>query len=545
MTLHSMYYPSSFTSPLSPRPGFRLQRACFSTAPQADDDSEEGDDPDGLTRQVTQLLQDPLLFTRVLSGIKLRTYQQPVLTAVLNSVLHNKGLSFVVLFPRQSGKNELQAQLETYLLTLFSLQGAEIVKVSPTWKPQSQNAMRRLERILSKNLLTRTLWTKESGYIFRVGQARIFFFSGEPEANIVGATASTLLEVDEAQDVLITKFDKDIAPMAASTNATRVFWGTAWTSQTLLARELRTARLAEAADGIRRTFVLTADQVAAEVPAYGKFVAAQVAKLGRSHSMIKTQYYSEEIDQEGGMFPSARMAAIQGYHPAQTQPEAGQLYALLIDVAGEDESVKELGEAALSNPGRDSTALTIVRIDLHSLADALIRKPTYLVVAHRSWVGIKHTALYGHLNGLITTWQPRCIVIDATGVGAGLASFLSASCPGKVIPFVFSSASKTKLGWDFLNLVDTGRFKEYAPLDETLSRQLTYCQYQVLPGPEKHLKWGVPDGSRDPATGELLHDDYLLSDALAAILDDQDWQLNTPALVVKAADPLKELDHGF
>lgn len=449
------------------------------------------------------------------------------------------------MFPRQSGKNELQAQLETYLLTLLSLQGAEIVKVSPTWKPQSQNAMRRLERILSQNKLTRNMWTKESGYIFRVGRARIFFFSGEREANIVGATASTLLEVDEAQDVLITKFDKDIAPMAASTNATRVFWGTAWTSQTLLARELRAARLAEAADGIRRAFVLTADQVSAEVPTYGKFVAAQIARLGRSHPMVKTQYFSEEIDQEGGMFPPARMAAIQGYHPAQSCPEPGQLYTLLIDVAGEDESVKDLGDATLANPGRDSTAVTIVRVDLGSLADPLIRKPTYHVVARRSWVGIKHTALYGQLTGLITTWQPRCLIIDATGVGAGLASFLSASFPGKVIPFVFSSASKTKLGWDFLNLVDTGRFKEYAPLDETLSRQLTYCQYQVLPGPQKHLKWGVPDGSRDPASGEPLHDDLLLSAALAAVLDDQDWQLNSPALIIKASDPLKELDHGF
>jgi hypothetical protein len=31
----------------------------------------------------------------------------------------------------------------------------------------------------------------------------------------VGATASLLLEVDEAQDVEIGKYDKEIAPMAA------------------------------------------------------------------------------------------------------------------------------------------------------------------------------------------------------------------------------------------------------------------------------------------------------------------------------------------
>ena len=110
-----------------------------------------------------------------------------------------------------------------------------MVKISPTWKPQSQNAMRRLERVLKKGLVTQTLWEKESGYIYRVGRANIYFFSGEAQANIVGATASTLLEVDEAQDVTIEKYDKDIAPMAASTNATRVFWGTAVEGQSLSA----------------------------------------------------------------------------------------------------------------------------------------------------------------------------------------------------------------------------------------------------------------------------------------------------------------------
>ncbi len=107
----------------------------------------------------------------------------------------------------------------------------DLIKVSPTWKPQSLNAMHRLESLLKHGLITRGLWEKDSGYIYRMQRARISFLSGEPQAHIVGATASTLLEVDEAQDVLISKYDKEIAPMAASTNATRVFWGTAWTSQ--------------------------------------------------------------------------------------------------------------------------------------------------------------------------------------------------------------------------------------------------------------------------------------------------------------------------
>jgi hypothetical protein len=267
-----------------------------------------------LTCLFTRWMRDIVAFVEEGSGLRLRKYQVEVAQAIVESIKEGLGLSIVVMFPRQSGKNELQAQVECFLLMALSKMPAEIVKISPTWKPQTLNAMRRLQRVLKRNLVTMDRWERESGYIYRVGTARIFFLSGAPASNIVGATASALLECDEAQDVSILKWDKDIAPMAASTNATRVFWGTAWTSRTLLARELRAAREAEKLDGKRRVFVLTADEVVAEVPAYGKFVAEQVAKLGRNNPLVKTQFFSEEIDAEGGMFPAARIALMRGEH---------------------------------------------------------------------------------------------------------------------------------------------------------------------------------------------------------------------------------------
>lgn len=510
-----------------------------------------------LYRALKTVMGDICLFSEG-GGIRLRRYQQAAARAIVASVLQRQGMSFVVMFPRQSGKNELQAQIEAYLLTLFSQSEAEIVKVSPTWKPQSLNAMRRLERALSRNLLTRSRWKRESGYIYRLGQARVVFLSGAPEANIVGATASTLLEVDEAQDVPITKFDKDIAPMAASTNATRVFWGTAWTAQTLLGRELRAARQAEQQDGKRRVFLLTADEIAAEVPAYGQFVAGQVARLGRSHPMVRTQFYSEEIDAEGGMFPPERLALMRGAHRRCPQPPAGEaVYALLLDVAGEDEASRAgptsetAGGEALANPRRDATALTIVQVDLSSLADPLIAAPTYLVMERRLWLGVRHTHLYAELRALAELWRPQRVVVDATGVGAGLASFLEKALPGRVIPFVFNAATKSRLGWEFLAVVETGRFKDYAaagsdPEQEAFLRQLAACRMEVLPGPERRMKWGVPEGSRDPVSGEWLHDDLVLSAALTAVLDGQKWAGGCgPALIVPAADPLKDLDQGF
>ena len=494
--------------------------------------------------QLRRAMADVDTFIDTCSTIKLRDYQRGVAEAVFRSVQEGAGRSFVVMFPRQSGKNELQAQLETYLLCCYYLMNAELVKVSPTWKPQTLNAMRRLERVLDSNLIAKHLWTKESGYIYRCGKARIYFFSGQPRSNIVGATANVLLEVDEAQDVLPAKFDKDIAPMAASTNATRVFWGTAWTSRTLLARELRAARKAEKQDGQRRVFVLTADDVSREVPAYGDFVAGQIARLGRNHPMIKTQYFSEEIDAEGGLFPPARVAMMQGEHAPQVSPLPGKLYAMTLDVAGEDEALiadPESGEVeSLANPKRDSTALTVFEVDLASVDDPLINKPTYKVVQRREWIGVKHATLYGQIKALAELFAVRYLVVDCTGVGAGLTSFLSASLGEKVIPFEFNVRTKSDLLWDFLGIIDSGRYKDYAPAGEdreplridakekniwflaesqTFWNQIQFCEFEILPGPQKRVRWGVPDGRRDPATGDLVHDDLLISAALCAALD--------------------------
>src|SRR6185369_5891518 len=111
-------------------------------------------------------------------------------------------------------------------------------------------------------------WRKQHGYIVSLGEAQAFFFSAEPAANAVGATASLLLECDEAQDVLEAEWEKKFIPMAASTNATVVYWGTAWTSRTLLARAIRHLRELEARDHVQRVFIVTPEQVAAENPAY-------------------------------------------------------------------------------------------------------------------------------------------------------------------------------------------------------------------------------------------------------------------------------------
>jgi len=204
---------------------------------------------------------------------------------------------------------------------------------------------------------------------------------------------------------------------------------------------------------------------------------------------------------------------------------------------------------------RDSTALTIAEVTTSELGDGL-PLPRFHVVFRRQWTGLSQVDLYRQIMALVDQWAPSRLVIDATGVGEGLASFLAKSHPSKVIPFKFTQASKSSLGWKFISLLETGRYKEYAcvgqdgvlpanlselsNLQQTFYQQARFCLLEILPGPSKTIRWGVPDGARDPATGELVHDDLLISSALLALLEGETFG-SAESAVLQPYDPLSEM----
>src|SRR5512140_3469386 len=81
-------------------------------------------------------------------GITLRPYQEQIALAIKDSVLEHKGLTFVVILPRQSGKNEVQRHLFAWLLYRAADSGGSIVSIAPTFKPQTVNAMERVRLTL-------------------------------------------------------------------------------------------------------------------------------------------------------------------------------------------------------------------------------------------------------------------------------------------------------------------------------------------------------------------------------------------------------------
>ena len=482
-----------------------------------------------MDRNINLILGDLNHFSRMVwPRFALREYQARVAAEVAGSALRGAGRQFVVVFARQSGKDEMLAQLEAYLMLQHQLCEGSLVVVNPTLRPQG---------LISRRRLTARLGVlpfrpgRADGQTLWLGRASCSFLTAHPSAQARGETATMLLACNEAQDVDPGRWDAVFDPMGAAHHATQVFSGTIWTHRTLLARQMAYLGELERKDGIRRVFKVGWEEVAQYVPAYGEQVRARIAQFGRDHPFIRTEYFLEELDAEGRLFGPARRAQMRGDHPRRRSAAPDKLYALLVDVAGADESGAGewgpgIGEAMIQNPkskiqNRDATALTVVEVDTGGLDDPLVMRPMYRVVDRRLWVGTAHPQLYAAIVDLArNVWGAQRVVVDATGVGAGLAGFLERALPGKVIPFVFSSQSKSQLGWDFLGLVESGRYKEYAEDGEADTglfwAQVEACGHEVGGGPNRLMRWGVAD--------RATHDDLLVSAALCAVLDRVDWR---------------------
>jgi hypothetical protein len=456
----------------------------------------------------------------------LRSYQIPPARAITTSIRKQQGKQFAVVFSRQSGKDEMLAQVLVWLLLTYAANGGTAVIAAPTLRPQGaisrDRLIGRMREILPDAVVTR------EGHIVELGKASARFLSALPTANVRGQTADLLLVANEAQAILPSVWDPVFDPMAASTNATTVFMGTPWKRDSLLSRQMQHLAQVEIETGEQRVWKLPWTVVAEVLPQYRERVEGRIAQFGERHPTIKTEYWLEELDGEDGLFSPDRLAQMQGDHPRQHAASPGGQYALLVDVAGEEESGSS-AEVFASDARRDSTALTVVQVDT-----AHGRTPIYRAVDRMRWTGTRHTVLCDRLADLArNVWRAERVVIDATGIGAGLASFLAARLQdrslGRAIPidrFIFSQQSKSQLGWDFIGLIETGRYKEYvdpAPVGsaarsvtEAFWAELKAIEFAVREGPGKSMRWGTPTGRG--------HDDLVMSAALVARLDGVEWR---------------------
>ncbi|MGD9316313.1 MAG: hypothetical protein PVG56_05740 [Anaerolineae bacterium] len=531
------------------------------------------------------ILADMRYFSAVVLRVPLRSYQVEPVHAILDSILHKRGLEFLLVFPRQSGKNEAIAQLLTYLLNLYQRAGASIIYGAVG--DAIGLGIERLEQRLD-NSWNQAQWrvaTKPRRR--RLGKAEVIFLSSHPAASTRGQTASHLLIIDETQDQIASHIESVFTPMRAASNATAVYIGTVKTSSDYLWQKKLELEGEERKDGRQRVFFVLPDRVCAENPLYGEFLEGQVTKHGRNHPIVASEYFLEPIDASGGMFPPRRQALMRGDHARQVGPQPGRLYVATVDVAGEDEAATD-PVAALARPGRDYTVGTVFEV-VYPPPGVYAPGPSYRAVDVFVDHGSKHfedvpgrPALIHRLHAWLDHWQVAHTIADASGVGQGLVAwFKDALGETRVTGFNFSgNGKKAHLGSAFLSLVETGRFKYWtdeaaecsssptaapAPGDSAngigaLSdaawfwAQVRACGYEIPPDGrfDVDLRWGVPTSHKTdtPQGLRLTHDDRLLSAALVAELDrllrTGDIVLGTAeSATIPGTDPLADLGEVY
>jgi hypothetical protein len=442
--------------------------------------------------------------------MKLRPYQLEVARAAMDSIQEGKGLTFSVEIARQGGKNELSAHLEVLLLTLYMARGGNLIKCSPTFKPQTIISIERLKKRLD-DFGFDGIYRLQMGYILQLGNAKVIFLSAEGSSSVVGHTADILLEIDESQDVSKEKYTKEFRPMGSATNVTTILYGTTWDDSTLL-EEVKQANLElERKDGIKRHFRYDWQEVGRYNPDYVNFIQAERQRLGEEHPLFRTQYALLPISHGGGFLSRQQIALVLGEHQRQSQPEGKRTYIAGVDLAGEYEPEMTGWETPVNDRGRggDSTVITIAEVDSAPALNELSAGPVLKVVEQYQWTGTPHSQLYTQMTDILkNVWNCHRIVVDATGIGQPVASFLKKELGSRVVPFVITSKSKSDMGFELLSIVNSGRLKLYKQdgsreYKETLF-ELEKARAQYRPNQTMNLYV-------DPHEG---HDDFLVSLAL-------------------------------
>jgi hypothetical protein len=429
----------------------------------------------------------------------LRPYQAEAGRAIVDSALNGRGLTFTVVMARQAGKNELSAQIELFLLLRNARHSLDGVKAAPTFDPQGKVSMSRLWSSIVQSGID-PLAGREEGRAIRVGRARMLFLSAEPSANVVGHTAGLLLEIDEAQNVDREKFDREFRPMAAPTGATTVYYGTPWDDSTLLEQAVQHNLELQRRDGVRRHFAADWQEVALHNPAYARYVAAERERLGENHPLFLTQYALKPVPGAGRLFSAAQRAQIAGKHARQHAPVDGETYVAGLDIGG---------GASESGGEHDATVLTIARV-IEPASDALLQAPHLEIVEQIATTGIPHDELFARLADVLgRVWGVRRVVVDATGLGETLARLLEHTLGEDVVrPLKITSESKSRLGYELIAAVNSGRLRMYAG-DGSIEYAEFWRQIEaarVAYRPSQQMNFYV-----DAAEG---HDDYLVSLAL-------------------------------
>lgn len=453
-----------------------------------------------LAELTIQALIDPEWEARVIHKLPLRGRQVEVIQRVEAHVRAHNGGVMTVKLPRQTGKNQVSAILQRRHLMhrRFSPSYQCWIRTAPTHKPQIVNSKKRLREVLAvgdKNLIKYPLMKnekliKEEGYIWRVGNAAIEFLSSGPEANVVGATASTALDMDEAHKVDKDKFDEDFMPFTANTNAATILWGVGGNGLDTLQHY---SDLNKASGNEHLNICIPCDYWMETHEPYRKHVESRVNALGWDHPIIRTQYKLESIAALGSFLNQMHINTLfSGTHERHRSPRDGVHYEMLVDIAaGNEEFNPDDILQGVEDVATDSSAIWIYEVTNLVASNGLF---PIILIRDVIWLtGNSLASTEAIIKSTIESWNIQKATIDSVGVGRQIGESIKKLFGENVVnAYVASDTTVSEDCYGLLARLNSASVFMFANDNskefEEIERQAGWTQYQASKGKMKLRK---------------------------------------------------------
>ena len=427
---------------------------------------------------------------------ELTSYQSEIARAVVDSVLHDRGLTFTVEITRGGGVRELSAQLELLLLTMHVNDSARLLRVAP---PGAESTREYIVRSLHEHPL-RGLWSAQ-GPTVRLGRSTLRFVSPDDFGPVLASPAggsTGLIEVADAQMVSEQTYDRWIAPLADAKGATTVLYGTPLNGETRFEQTKQCNREAEAADGIRRHFRVTPEQAAKAIPGYELHLEQARIRLGEEHPDFQTAYLLRPTAASGPLLaPRYAHALEEGNRQHRRTPGALVLASVVVTRLPELEPT--LVPLLRANPGCSAVISIAERNDEDGLR----------VVEHRWLQAIDPATLAKHAAGILKEWAPTSVSAEITR-GAGTEAFRPTfeRALGRT-PIAWHSADEACAGYRpfaLLATVHTGKLSVYRADGSPEYRALRHELGTAIAGYEEggRLQLRLPSGDEGFLRGLVL-----------------------------------------
>lgn len=416
----------------------------------------------------TELVNRVFSFCELYSGKTLFPYQEQFSKRIIRSTLTNDGAEITALFARQSGKSETVAVtvggMMIILPTLANMpmfaddprlemfkDGLWVGIFAPSQR-QAQITYGRLKARLQCKSAIAVLEDEDFRLQFSTSNGQTVALTNGSFATAISASDGSNIEgesfkviiCEECQDISNFKIQKSIHPMGAAYNASIIKIGTATSHKgdfyDAIQRNKRDAEIKST--HIKNHFEYDYTVAAKYNPKYAKYVEGEKKKLGENSDAFRMSYKLEWII-ERGMFID-----LATFERNNTEPllERAMYDKTAIHVAGID-----IGGV------NDDTVVTICEVDwsmpviMESRTDeetgeeiTYLAYNTYVV----DWLRICNEPDYEEQYPLImdylSNFKLARVVCDATRESA-VAHRLRANLNCEVIPFVFSSKSKSDL----------------------------------------------------------------------------------------------------